>query len=164
MITRAPYRPPGRHKPPFLPAPEVAHSSGRAVPEAALQERLLTPKHRCEYNSSTSHLCFLKTRPPAASASLTVWIAHCTADYWFCFSPALLLRPSHVLSFPLSKQLTSCKPGNTIYLFHTRRERFFHGIYFARCKLCLCVRSDHLDCPWIYWLNEDVSSICIYID
>lgn len=97
--------------PPFSPLPRwhiPAVARWRAVPGAALQERLLTPKHRCEYNSSTSHLCFLKTRPPVASVSLTVWIAHCTADYWFCFSRALLLRPSHVLSFPLSKQLTSC--------------------------------------------------------
>lgn len=80
----------------------------RTVPEATLQERLLNPENqRCEYKSSTSHLCFWekKTHPPVAPISLTVWIAHCAADYWFCFRPACVIAPESRLVIPAVKAI-----------------------------------------------------------
>lgn len=78
------------------------------VPEATLQERLLNPENqRCEYKSCTSHLCFWekKTHPPVAPISLTFWIAHCAADYWFCFRPACVIAPESRLVIPAVKAI-----------------------------------------------------------
>lgn len=110
VITTAPY-----HKPLLSPSPRGGtfqrSAVCREVPEATLQERDFSTPKISGVNTSPALPTYVfwgekkKTDPPVAPISLTVWIAHCTADYWFCFRPACVIAPESRLVIPAVKAI-----------------------------------------------------------